>query len=169
MIFMFCSPGAAGNACLNRKYCLYKSCLQHRAGWELLLLSNAHKEMGVGGKGALLPVWCPCCCSEGEAWGKGRGKRRSLNWWGVESVFDSVEIKGYVSTFPWILLRSLEPLRDSAACPGTTNCRIEPSWLYLNLSLWWLLLFLKLHHVSRNLVFLLNLYFVWSWIQKRAC
>lgn len=45
VIFMFCSPGPAGNACLNRKYCLYKSCLQHRVGWELLLLSNAHKEM----------------------------------------------------------------------------------------------------------------------------
>lgn len=68
MIFMFCSPGAAGNACLNRKYCLYKSCLQHRAGWEWLLLSNAHKERG--GKGAVLPVWCLCCWAEGEAWGK---------------------------------------------------------------------------------------------------
>lgn len=67
--------------------------------------------------------------------GKGRRKRRSLNWWGAEPAFDSGEIKGYVFTFPLILLRSMEPLRDSAGYPGTTNYRIELSWLYLKLSL----------------------------------
>lgn len=76
-----------------------------------------------------------CLVSVLLLWGTGLGKRRSLNWWGVEPAFDSVEIKGYVSTLPRILLRSLEPLMDSAGCPGTTNCRIEPSWWYLKLSL----------------------------------
>lgn len=107
MIFMFCSPGAAGNACLNRKYCLYKSRLQHGVGRELLLRSNARKARW-GGRCCL----CLCCLLWGRAWGRGMGERRPLSCWGVEPVFDCVWIKGYVSLHahwlcwnPWNLSR----------------------------------------------------------------
>lgn len=107
------------------------------------------------------PARCKCCL----VWGRGLGKRKGgkdspklLRNWGY--IWQHVNQRLLLSTFPLVLLKSLEPLKDPAGCSGTTNCRIEPRWLYLKLSLKWFIHFLNVHHVRRNPVSLSKLFFL---------
>lgn len=137
-------------------------------GWLRAVAAIKCSPRGEDGKeGGTLPVCgfparCKCCL----VWGRGLGKRKDgkdspkllRNW---DYIWQHVNQRLCHSTFPLVLLKSLEPLKDPAGCSGTTNClnRIEPRWLYLKLSLKWFTHFLNVHHVRRNLLSLSNLLF----------
>lgn len=124
-------PGSSWECLFEQKILSVQKPPPAWAGWELLKLSNACSKRGGGRRRGMLPAFgwpagIRAALFAGEVWGKGRVEKRPLSCWETETMFDRVHIKGYVSTFPLVLLKSLEPLKDPAGCLGTTDCRIEP-------------------------------------------